>query len=392
MNARERFLAVMRFEPGVRTLLWEFGYWTATVERWYGEGLPRSPFSPPPGFPAGSGVFGDALPFPHMPSLVRYRDIDVHTLLGFDDGTVRIPLNWRLSPPFKEVILEEDETTQVMINADGVMVRASKNSDTIPQYLAWPVQDRTTWEKIKEERFSLQIQARFPQRWEAVAPSYGQRDFPLGLVMDGFFSTPRELLGVENQLMMYYDDPGLMHDINEHLVGIWLSLIEEVVAKVDLDFVYVWEDMAFKNGPLISPHLFNEFIVPYYRRLTGALKAHGIDIIVVDTDGDCWKLLPGFVEGGVTGLYPFEVQAGMDVVQVRKQYPQLTIQGGLDKTKVARGRSAIDFELESKLPYMLKKGGYIPYCDHLVPPDVPWENFRYYRMKVQQNVERYQSP
>ena len=116
LNARERFHAVMRFEPEARTLLWEFGYWTATVERWYGEGLRRSPFSPPPGFPSGAGVFGDALPFPHMPSLVRYRDIDIHKLLGFDDGTVRVPLNWRHSPPFEEIILEEDETTRLMVN------------------------------------------------------------------------------------------------------------------------------------------------------------------------------------------------------------------------------------------------------------------------------------
>ena len=66
------------------------------------------------------------------------------------------------------------------------------------------------------------------------------------------------------------------------------------------------------------------------------------------------------------------------------------MQGGLDKTKVAEGRRAIDAELEAKLPFMLARGGYIPFCDHMVPPDVPWDNFLYYRERVRQYVERYQ--
>jgi uroporphyrinogen decarboxylase len=76
----------------------------------------------------------------------------------------------------------------------------------------------------------------------------------------------------------------------------------------------------------------------------------------------------------------------MDVVEVGKAYPRLQIMGGLDKTMVAAGRAAIDAELEAKLPYMLSRGGYIPHCDHLVPPDVSWESFRYFRQQVRHFV------
>ena len=391
MSARERYHAVMRFEPGVRTLLWEFAYWIRVVERWYQEGLRRTSYSLPPGLPSGDGVYAEALAYPHRdPSVACYRDLDIHNSLGFDDGVVRIPMNWRHCPPFRETILEEDEATRLMINTSGVKVRVRKESDSLPQYLDWPVHDPASWEQVKEERFGPDIMARFPASWEALVTTYRDRDYPLGLVMDGFFSIPRELLGVTRQLMMYYDDPQLMHDINEHLANIWLAMLEEVVSKVDLDFVYVWEDIAFNNGPLVSPRLFEEFIIPYYKQVTGFLKEHGIDIIFVDTDGDCRLLIPGFLEGGVTGLYPLEVRAGMDVVELRKQYPRLLMQGGLDKTKVAEGRRAIDAELEAKLPFMLARGGYIPFCDHMVPPDVPWDNFLYYRERVRQYVERYQ--
>jgi len=392
MTARERYHAVMQFQPGVRTLLWEFGYWAKTVECWYGEGLRRGWYSMPPGLTDGASVFGEALPFPHLAyrtDIASNRVVEIHDLLGFDDGAVRIPLVWRHCPPFIVTVLEEDENTRLMVNHDGVTVRVPKMGASLPQSVNWPVEDRRSWEQVREERFGPDIMARFPPRWDGLVASYRDRDYPLGLGMDGFFSTPRELLGLVRHLMMYYDDPQLMHDINDHLATVWLAMLEEVVSRVDLDFVYVWEDMSFKNGPLISPALFQEFVVPYYQRITGFLKAHGVNVIFVDTDGDCSKLIPGFLEGGVTGLYPFEVQAGMDIVAIRKQYPRLLIQGGLDKLKVAQGKEAIDAELEAKLPAMLSQGGYIPYCDHLVQPGVSWGNFCYYRQRVKEYVERY---
>lgn len=392
MTARERYRAIMRFEPGVRTLKWEFGYWAATLERWYGEGLQRSWQALPPGYGAGSSIFGEGLPFPHVlqrSGVARNRDFDAHAACGLEDGAVRIPINWRLAPLYPETILEEDEDSRVLINTDGVTVRAKKDADSLPQFLEWPVHDRKSWEQIKEERLGPDIMLRFPPRWEALAGTYRRRDYPLGVGIEGFFSMPRELLGLVNQLMMYYDDPQLMRDISAHLAKVWLAILEEVVSKVELDYVYFWEDMSFKNGPLMSPRMFAEFVVPYYQRVTGFARAHGIEIMFVDTDGDCRLLIPGFLEAGVNGLYPFEVQAGMEIVEVRRQYPQLLMQGGLDKTKLAVSKAAIDAELEAKLPYMLTQGGYIPYCDHLVPPDVPWENFVHYRRKLNEYIERY---
>ena len=392
LTSRERYHAIMHFQPGVRTLNWEFAYWVGAVERWYGEGLRRSSFAHPPGLPAGSMAYAEALPSPNA-SIMRFRDVDIHRLLGFDEGTIRLPLYWRFCPQAHETVLEEDETSVVMINGEGIKVRHRKDRDSVPDYLEGPVRDRASWEEVKRAHFGLapaDILARFPVRWTELAQTYRQRDYPLGLVLDGFFSTPRELLGVEPHLMMYHDDPGLLHDINTHVCDLWLAMLEEVVARCDLDFVYFWEDMSYKNGPLLSPRMFDAFVVPYYQRLTGFLRAHGVDVICVDTDGDFRLLIPGFLKAGVNGFYPFEALAGMDVVAVRKQYPRLLMQGGIDKTKIALGREAIDAELEAKLPPLLSQGGYIPCCDHLVPPDVSWENFVYYRERVTDYIFKYQ--
>ena len=71
---------------------------------------------------------------------------------------------------------------------------------------------------------------------------------------------------------------------------------------------------------------------------------------------------------------------------MRQQFPDLCIWGGIDKKALARGRAAIDAEPESKVPFMMKTGGYIPGVGHIVPPDVSWESFRYYRERLAQRV------
>ena len=167
-------------------------------------------------------------------------------------------------------------------------------------------------------------------------------------------------------------------------------MFEEILSKTDLDFVYFWEDMSFKNGPLISPALFRTFCAPYYKRITDFLRARGIANIFVDTDGDCWLLIPEFIDAGLSGMYPFEVQSGMDIVEVRKMHPELCIIGGLDKRAVAEGKEAIDAELDTKLPPLLTSGRYIPTCDHLVHPEISWDNYCYFRRRVREYIEKYQ--
>jgi hypothetical protein len=75
------------------------------------------------------------------------------------------------------------------------------------------------------------------------------------------------------------------------------------------------------------------------------------------------------------------VAAGCDVVKIGQQYPNLVIAGGIDKRVMAKGPDAIDKHLAEILPPMLKRGGYIPTCDHLVPTDVSFENYVHYRKR-----------
>jgi len=232
------------------------------------------------------------------------------------------------------------------------------------------------------------VRGRLPKQWHELVKEYNRRDYPLviGGYPHGYFGTLAHLMGYENLFYAYRDQPDLIHDIQKTLTEIWLAVYAEVLAEVEIDAVHIWEDISAGSGSMVSPKTMREFMVPYYQQLTSFLKDRGVDIVLVDTDGDCFDIIPVFLEGGVTGLYPFEVSCGIDIVKVRKAFPHLQMLGGVPKGEVARGKPAID-KLLGPVKEVLKTGGYVPFVDHLVPPEVSWENFKYYRTRLHDLID-----
>ena len=136
-------------------------------------------------------------------------------------------------------------------------------------------------------------------------------------------------MGYENLFLFYYDKPDLIKDMLDRLTDIWISLWEEVLSYTDVDLCNLWEDISSGRGSMISPAIVKEFILPYYKKNIRFLKSKKINTFLIDTDGDCNELVPLFREAGITGLYPMEVSAGMDVVSLRKKYPDLLLMGGI---------------------------------------------------------------
>jgi uroporphyrinogen decarboxylase len=171
----------------------------------------------------------------------------------------------------------------------------------------------------------------------------------------------------------------------------WFDLADAVISKhqehVTIDELFFAEDICYNHGPLISPAMMKEFLLPYYEQLVSNLKSRQIDrgrhlYVHVDTDGFANPVIPVYMESiGMDVMSPFEVAAGCDVVAIGKQYPGLTIFGGIDKRILAKGRKAIDKHLEYIIPTMRQRGGYIPTSDHGVPEEVPYEDYLYYRKR-----------
>jgi uroporphyrinogen-III decarboxylase len=146
--------------------------------------------------------------------------------------------------------------------------------------------------------------------------------------------------------------------MNGDNVTFMLNMIEQVSEICKPGFVTFSEDMTYNHGPMLSKQLFDEFIKPYYRKIMPLLKEKGI-LTFVDSDGQIEQIAPWFQEIGIDGMLPLERQAGVDVVALRRLYPEMRFIGGFDKTVMTHGEGAMRKEFERLLPVM-RQGGIIP--------------------------------
>ncbi len=376
MNAREKFQGVLDFNTSIPVPEWEFAYWFDTLQRWYSEGL--TSVDPPVQIQGHQWVGAEASG--------GYTN-DVNKYFGFDEG-VRITWPLIMFPSFKKEVYSEDEEKIIYRREDGKKVETRKDGTTMPNFLEYPVKDRKDFNEIKR-RFNPDSPERFEGSFVYLSKEKASRKYPVqmgGGNFCGFYSVIRELIGAEESLYLFYDDPGFVIEILEFFTDYYISLYSKFLESIEVDYILIWEDMAFKNGPLISPDIFKEFLMPYYKKLTEEMRRRGVKHFIVDTDGNFEALIPLFIESGVTGFYPFEVQAGMDIEKIRKQYPKLVIMGGIDKMALAKTKREIDIEL-AKVGRMLGKGGYLPYVDHMVPPEVSFENYKYFRYRLKRIIQ-----
>lgn len=363
MNYRERFLKTMLFQELHQVPFHEIGLWGQTLDRWEQEGLP-------PGALQKGGWFMEGEPY-----------------FGFEPRSFAKINSTGPLPQQEYQVLEENDRILVYIDGGGVTHRALKEGTahgtrmSMDQFIGFPVRDRDSFRKWKK-RYQPDALTRYPLDWDDQLKSWRNRDCPLTLLDNGqfgFYSMLRSWMGVEGVSYLFYDDPGLVQEMLEFLTDYILELTRKALEAADIDHFNIWEDMSFKNGPLVSPQIFREFFLPHYKRLIQHLRKKGVKLITVDTDGDPRKLIPLFLEAGVNGLWPVEVAAGIDPVSLRQEFGRdLALMGGIDKRVLTGNKERIKSEVLRILDYMLPDGGYIPTVDHTVPPDVPYANFTYY--------------
>ncbi len=370
-SLRQRFLDICRFKrTGDLCLLapWLNDFWMETPEVWVKQGAPAELVD--------ARTLRDYLEFEHI-RVLR----EIQTGLFMDKRLNVLGRNYvyaipPIVPTYETKMLTDDEHTISLVNEGGQVVRIDKRDpQKMPMYLDHPVKDWTTWREYKK-RLNPHIPERFPADWKGYAARMNEKDEPLLLNVGSFFGFLREWMGLEPLLYAFHDDPMLIEDMMDTLCEMEVICITEAMKDIRVDAAAFWEDMAFKSGPLISPKMFRQFMMPRYKVITDLLRSKGVDIIFVDSDGGLNQLIPLWLECGINFFWPLECAAGNDAVSLRKQYGKDAILGGnIDKRALLKDKRVIRDEVLSKVPYLLETGGYFPSVDHFVPPDVPFENY-----------------
>jgi len=351
MNHRERWLRTMHYQPVDHVPDEEFGYWDDTLRLWHKQGLPE-----------------------------HVRDNGAaDRYFGFAPRG-GVPAHLGLIPAFQPRIIEETDRHRIQVDSSGVKSIVHKDgSSSIPKYLEFPIKTRADWESFKERLNPDEPKRHLSdEEWSRLKQRWANRDYPLGVGCGSLFGWIRDWMGFESASIACAEDPDWVEEMMEHITNLVVRVIERPLREVQVDFAAFWEDMCFNKGPIISPRMFKQMMVPRYKRITDLLKRHGVDVVYVDCDGNINELVELWLEGGVNCMFPMEVRAGSDPVAIRRRFGKsVLMMGGVNKLRLAEGPAAIRAEIRRIEP-VVEEGGYIPHVDHRVPPDVSYQDYLYY--------------
>lgn len=366
MTNRERVKAILHYENYDRLPLVAFGYWPETIQKWVAEGYLKDcgPY-------AGDNCLADR---------------NANEQLGFD-------FNWSncfypaldLFPVFEEKILEEKEDgSRIIRDYSGLITLVKPGVVSIPAEIGTSLTSREAWEKEYLPRMQYTEERIDFAALEAVQKD--ERNLPRGLHCGSMIGRMRDFLGVEALSYLLVDDEELFDEIADTFADISYRIAKRVLETgAQFEYAHYWEDVCFKNGPLVNPKMFAEKIGPHYKRTTDLLHQYGIDIISVDCDGWIDSLIPVWMENGVNTMFPIEVGTWhASIAPWREQYGrQLRGVGGLNKQVFGQDKAAVDAEI-ARLEPLIALGGYIPCPDHRIPVDAKFPLVQYYCNRMRQ--------
>jgi uroporphyrinogen decarboxylase len=312
------------------------------------------------------------------------------------DATVVAPVSFRMMPTFVEEVLAHRDghyivrdwmgaITEISDRYDYTYIRSAKDFVT-RKWHCFPVQSPSDWEAM-QTRYVSADPARYPD--EPTCRELEGSGLAVHLMVNGPFWQLREWVGMENLCLLMADDPAFVLEMAEFWQAFVSETLQRALRRLRVDAVTVSEDMAYKAHSMISPRMARRFLLPSYLGWGDLLRRHAVPVYDLDSDGYIAELIPVWIEGGLNCCNPVEVAAGNDLVSYRRTFGRaMAYHGGIDKRSIAAGGPAMRAELDRVLlPLLQDGGGFIPSCDHGVPPDISWPAFVDYARELASRLD-----
>ena len=369
MNNRERAMNILHYKPVDHLPAVHFGYWREVLYEWSEQGH---------------------IPLEYAKKWSDGNDYDreIDKLLGWDFNwyTVKGCSNG-LYPKFERKILATlPDGSQRIQTANGTIERIKPGIVSIPSEDDYLLKDREAFEELFKPKMQFspdRVNVEYYKKFNETRPY----DRPIGLHLGSVLGQIRDITTVTGMsYLMYDEDEELFADIIDTYADMQYECAKTILETgAKFDFAHFWEDICFKNGPLLSPDIFDELCAKHYKKRCDLCHEYGIDIISLDCDGVTEKLLPTWFENGVNTMFPIEVGVWGDQFEpARKKFGKDMLGvGGMDKTAFRKDKAAVDAELE-RMKRLASEGGFIPCPDHRIMPGSSFELVRYYAEKIKE--------
>ncbi len=374
MNNRERTRAVLHYQSYDRMPVVSFGYWAETLDKWAKEGYISQADA------EDYRLHGDS----------SAGDRHVMDQLGFDFNWNRcMGGNTGLFPGFRpETLKTYPDGSRLVRDGNGLLTRVNDRIVSIPAMMGTSMTGRDAWEELYLPRLKYSDDRVDDTAFKRAAAGDAERDLPMGAHVGSLYGKIRDMLGVEELSYLAVDDEDLYAEIIDTIGKLCYDVAKKVFSYgIKFEYAHFWEDICFKNGPLINPRVFREMVGPHYKRITDLAKENGIDIVSLDCDGCIDLLVPVWLDNGMNTMFPIEVGVwNASIAPWREKYGKdLHGVGGMDKRVFAHDKAAVDAEIE-RLKKLVDMGGYIPCPDHRIAPDAKYELVEYYCKRFREEI------
>jgi uroporphyrinogen decarboxylase len=259
--------------------------------------------------------------------------------------------------------------------------------EPIPKFNTWPssMGDLHTL----KNRLNPDAPKRFPENWKKHYQRFRKNDQMV------FYRIHRGLflsLGVHNWhrfievISLLLNDSHYVNRVLEIQAEFVVRMLEKTLESIEIDAVIFSEPIGGNEGPLISPKMYEEFVLESFKPIFQILKKYKIKIIIVRTYANIRILIPSLLKYGMTCLWACETNTEtMNYLELRKEFGKdLSLIGGIDLDVLRQDKESIRREIEGKVPLLIAEGGYIPLADGRVRKDIPFDNYLYYRQLIEE--------
>jgi len=329
----------------------------------------------PDRYPAYEHFWGEALDkWQKEEGLPEYAQQDIDEFFDFDIGNCG---GFDLSAQLPTEVISEDDTYKIFRDSRGVLAQVHKSeSGHTPHWLETPIKEPADWWKYKErltfneDRIDKSIFDRaklMRERGRFVCPFIAES-----------YEQAWPVFGQVQIFMAMIEEPEIVKDSMDTWADLTIQCLDYCInAGLDIDGVWAYGDMGYKNGTLFSPEVYRNLIMPAHKKMVNYIHDIGKKVIL-HSCGQIKSFIPMLIEVGFDALQPLEAKCDQDVRELVKIYDsQIVFVGNIDVRALSADKEAIKNEIESKLAAFDGRWNYIFHSDHSIPQTVSYENYKF---------------
>jgi uroporphyrinogen decarboxylase len=350
MNGKERISRILKHQEVDRIGLYEH-FWSDTKKHWVEQG-----------------------------HIKENENLDEH--FNFD-MSLFWPFNMMIDIDFIPQTIKEDEETITILDGNGATLKRHKIHDTTPEHIAFSINCKEKWDKVKHKLTVDKKRINFEAYREEKKKADKDGRFFCWCCIN-VFEIMNTVSGHEHLLMGMGLEPEWIEDMVSTYSKLTVELQKILFEQEGYpDGIWYYEDMGYKGTPFMSPTMYKELVFPGHKYTIDYAKSVNLPVIM-HSCGYIEPLLPYMIEAGISALQVIEIKAGMDILKLHKLYgDKIAFIGGIDvRVLNTNDKAEIDKELNSKIPFLKNGYNYVLHSDHSIPNTVDYEIYRYFIKKA----------